>query len=95
MESETVQAVAAIGVLLIAQSTLFVLFTRWQLGNLRAEMLERIDRNYRELKDDIDRNRRELQDAMDRNHRELRNMLVTHKHGDGTPAFFPLAPEDN
>ena len=87
MDSETVQATAAIGILLVAHLSLFMLIIRWQIGLLREDT--------NRIREDMNRIHRELREDMERQSQELWNRIVTHHHAGDGRAFFPVAPGDD
>ena len=85
IDAASVQAIAAVGALMLALITLIGGWVYWLVRDLRRE----IDN----LRDDMRRSLRELQDEMRRNHRELLVLLTGHTHGDGTPPVFHQLPD--
>ena len=80
MDATTVQAIAAVGALILAQMTLIGGWVYWLVRDLRSEM--------RHNRSEMRHNRSEMR----RNHQELLVLLNGHTHADGSPAVFHNLP---
>ena len=80
MDATTVQAIAAVGALLLAQMTLIGGWVYWLVRDLRGEV------------HDVRSEVRDMRSEMRRNHQELLVYLNGHTHADGSPAMFHHLP---
>ena len=87
MDAAKVQAIAAIGGMMVALIGLMMGLMFWLVRNLERNLIDRIDRAERDLGDRIDR----VEQKVDGNHTEILTLLQNHTHGpDDRPVFHRL-----
>ena len=98
MDAAEVQAIAAIGGMMVALIGLIIGLMFWLVRNLERNLMDRIDRMEQNLIDRIDHFGQNLGDRIDRverkvdgNHTDILTLLQNHTHGpDDLPTFHRL-----
>ncbi len=98
IDPATIQAIAALGAMLLALLTLIGGWIFWTERRLIDRMdrqhletldrIDRMDRQHLEALDRMDRRFQDMQEQMGQNHREMLALLEGHTHDGGPPPVF-------